>query len=74
MEQSVENLPIPAGLVGKMLFQILIPKEYKTDLSEIKTMTDFIGSFNNDIDVCWGIAYDETLTDNIKVILIASSK
>lgn len=74
LKQSIDNLPIITGQVGKLLFQILISKEYKTYLSEIKSVTDFIGSFNNDIDVCWGFAYDETLTDNIKVILIASSK
>lgn len=74
LKQSVDNLPAITGQVGKMLFQILTSKEYKTYLSEIKSVTDFIGSFNNDIDVCWGFAYDETLTDNIKVILIASIK
>ena len=74
VEQSVDNLHITAGQVGKMLFQILIPKDYKPDISAIKSMTDFIGKYNKDTDVCWGLAFDESLIDNIKVILIASSK
>ena len=74
MERSVGNLPITAGQVGKMLLQILIPKDYKPDISAIESMTDFIGKYNKDADVCWGLAFDESLIDNIKVILIASSK
>ncbi len=74
VEQSVDNLPINSDQVGKILFQILIPKDYKPDMSAIKSMTDFIGKYNQDIDVCWGLAFDESLTDSIKVILIASSK
>lgn len=74
LKLSVENLPITPIQVGKMLFQILIPKDYKPDISEMKSMTDFIGKYNKDTDVCWGLAFDESLTDSIKVILIASRK
>ncbi len=74
VEQSVDNLPINSDQVGKMLFQILIPKDYKPDMLEMKSMTDFIGKYNKDIDVCWGLAFDESLTDSIKVILFASKK
>lgn len=74
LKLSVDNLPITPIQVGKMLFQILIPKDYKPDISEMKSMTDFIGKYNKDTDVCWGLAFDESLTDSIKVILIASRK
>ncbi|WP_300804646.1 DNA translocase FtsK [uncultured Duncaniella sp.] len=74
LEQSVDNLSITQGQVGKMLFQILIPKDFEANMSAIKPLLDFISKYNNDIDVCWGIACDESLTDKIKVILIASSK
>ncbi len=70
-EQSVENLPIPTINVGRMLFQILIPNGHKPD---INSMTEFISKFGDDIDLIWGIAHDESLTECIKVILIASSK
>lgn len=74
MEQSVNNLPIPAGQVGKMLFQILIPKHHKPDISVANLIGDFVSMYDKDIDAFWGIAFDESLTNNIKVILIASSK
>lgn len=74
MEQSVDNLPINSDQVGKMLFQILIPKDYKPDLSVTKSIADFIRKFDKDIDVCWGVTFGESLIDNTKVILIASSK
>lgn len=40
----------------------------------MKSMTDFIGKYNKYIDVSWGLAFDESLIDNTKVILIASSE
>lgn len=79
MEQSVDNLPITSDQVGKMLFQIFYPNKRKPQNNNFsKPMTSSIFQFINkisvDIDVFWGFAYDETLTDNIEVILIASSK
>lgn len=74
VEQSVDNLPINLDQVGKMLFQILIPKHHKPDISVAKSIVDFISMIDENIDVCWGLAFDESLTDSIKVILIASSK
>lgn len=74
LEQSVENLPITPKQAEKMLFQILIPKDYIHDISENKSIADFISKYNNDIDVCWGLAFDESLYESIKVTLIASSK
>lgn len=71
IEQLVENLPTPVTDVAKMLFQILIPKDNKSDLLEIKLMTDFIRDLPSDIDICWGIACDESLAESIKIILIA---
>ena len=43
-------------------------------MSTIKSMTDLIGKYNKDIDVSWGLAFDESLIDNIKIILVALSK
>ncbi len=71
LERSVENLPITTDNVAKMLLQMLIPNGHKSD---IKSMSDFMNKYGDDIDLCWGIAYDESLTDSIKVILIASRK
>lgn len=78
MKQSIENLPVATGDVANMLFQILVPKNTakgcQSDLPAINQLSAFLKSLPFDIGVIWGIAYDETLTDNIKVILIASSK
>lgn len=41
-------------------------------MPDLKNMTDFIRDLSSDI--IWGIAFDESLTNKIKVILIASSK
>lgn len=74
MVQSVESLPISPEQAKKMLFQILVPKDYIHDIPENLSIVDFIGKYNKDIDVCWGLAFDDSLVENIKVTLIASSK
>lgn len=74
MEQSVDNLPVTLDQVEKMLFQIMIPGGSKPDMSELDSMMHYIQNISNNIDVCWGVAFDESLADNIKVILISSSK
>ncbi len=71
LEQSVDSLPISTNNVKRMLFQILTPNGHKP---VIKPLTEFMSRFVADIYLTWGIAYDESLADIIKVILIASSK
>ena len=74
MVQSVDNLPVKTGNIAKMLFQILIPDDRKPVMSDVEVINGIIRNLDDDIVVFWGFAYDETLTDHIKVILIASSK
>lgn len=71
VEQSVDNLPITTDNVGKMLLQILIPHNHKLDY---KSYVESISKYQEDIDIFFGFAYDESLVDGVKVILIAASK
>lgn len=39
---------------------------------EMKAFTDFVGSFNDELNVIHGIAYDDTLEDKVKVTILAA--
>ncbi len=41
-------------------------------MSEIDEMKDFMAQFKHDHDMIWGVAYDETLGEKIKITMLAS--
>lgn len=40
--------------------------EDKFLMSETKQLTQFIGSINTEVDVIWGVRYDESLGNQVK--------
>ncbi len=63
--------------IGKILFNIWInPENTKPSLAEMQSVVDYSNSEFGyyKADVIWGLAYDKSLNNKIKVTLIASSK
>ncbi|MCM1162911.1 MAG: cell division protein FtsZ [Muribaculaceae bacterium] len=58
----------------KLLFNIFFdPKAEETFLmSETSELNEFIGSINNEVDVVWGVGFDETLGNKIKITILAA--
>lgn len=46
--------------------------EDKFLMSETKQLTQFIGSINRDVDVIWGVRYDESLGNQVKITILAA--
>ena len=44
----------------------------KFNISEFRELNDFINSVEDDVDVIWGITYDESLGDKVKFTILAS--
>lgn len=57
----------------KVLFNVYFSKEHPLKMSEMDQIHDFMRKFNQQkIEVIWGLAYDETLGDAVKMTLLAS--
>lgn len=74
--QSINKLPISLSAVSHILFNIYVPK---TNDITTKQLDNFLKSdaycdLPANIFVFWGVAVDESLDNEIKVTLIASSK
>ena len=46
--------------------------EEKFLMSETNELTEFIGSMNEQVDVIWGVRYDESLGNKVKITILAS--
>ncbi len=46
--------------------------EDKFLMSETKQLTQFIGSINTEVDVIWGVRYDESLGNQVKITILAA--
>ena len=46
--------------------------EEKFLMSESNELTQFIGSINQEVDVIWGVGYDESLGNKVKITILAS--
>ncbi len=42
-------------------------------LREVELLADYLAKFPEDVDIIWGLAVDENLTDSVRVTMIASS-
>lgn len=75
--QSLSKLPVSLSVVSSILFNIYVPKN---NAITAKLFDDFLKSesychsFESVEDLFWGVAIEESLGDEIKVTLIASSK
>ncbi|MDE6177583.1 MAG: cell division protein FtsZ, partial [Duncaniella sp.] len=58
----------------KLLFNIFFdPKAEDTfKMSETQELTQFISSLNDEVDVVWGVGFDETLGDKVKITILAA--
>jgi cell division protein FtsZ len=58
----------------RILFNLYYSREanVKFKASEAKELNDFINRVEDEVDVIWGITYDETLGDKVKFTILAS--
>ncbi len=58
----------------KLLFNIFFdPKSEATfKMSETRELTEFISSLNTEVDVVWGVGFDETLGNKVKITILAA--
>lgn len=58
----------------KLLFNIYFNPnaEEKFLMAETNELTDFISSINTDVDVIWGVGYDESLGNSVKITILAA--
>ena len=57
----------------KMLYIIYSSEEYEITMSELKDIGSFMDDLSEDIEVLWGLYQDNTLGEDVKITLIASS-
>lgn len=55
-----------------LLFELCFSHENPISMSEIAEMNKFVETLNTDIEVIWGAMYDDSLGDQVKIILLAS--
>lgn len=55
-----------------LLFELCFSHDNPISMSEISEMNQFVDSLNSDIEVIWGAMYDDTLGDDVRIILLAS--
>lgn len=58
----------------KLLFNLYFNPnaEEKFLMSETREITDFIGSITTEVDVIWGVGFDETLGNGVKMTILAA--
>jgi hypothetical protein len=58
----------------KLLFNLYFSREaeHKFVMDEAQELTDFISNLDSGVDVIWGVAFDESLGDKIKITILAS--
>ena len=58
----------------RILINIYFSRQAKTKfvMSEIDEMRDFMCNFTPELDVIWGVAFDDTLEEKVKVTILAS--
>lgn len=55
-----------------LLFELCFSHDNQISMSEISEMNQFVDNLNSDIEVIWGAMYDDSLGDNVRIILLAS--
>lgn len=56
----------------KVLFNLYFNSKSQLKMEEMSEVHDFMLKFGKDVEVIWGAAVDETLEDNIKIIILAT--
>ena len=55
-----------------LLFELCFSHDNPISMSEIAEMNNFVDHLNSDIEVIWGAMYDDTLGDDVRIIILAS--
>ena len=55
-----------------LLFELCFSHQNPISMSEINEMNQFVDNLNSDIEVIWGAMYDDSLGDDVRIILLAS--
>lgn len=55
-----------------LLFELCFSHDNPISMAEISEMNQFVDNLNSDIEVIWGAMYDDTLGDDVRIILLAS--
>lgn len=58
----------------RLLFNLYFSREAKQEfvMSEMQEFTDFVQSIDNGVEVIWGVKFDETLGEQVKVTILAA--
>lgn len=57
-----------------LLFNIYYSRnaEKQFKMSEAQEITDFVSGINSDVDVIWGVAFDESLGEKVRITILAA--
>ena len=56
----------------KLLFNLYINPNAEFLMSETNEITDFISSMTTEVDIIWGVGFDDTLGDGVKMTILAA--
>lgn len=58
----------------KLLFNLYFSREAQDEfvMSEVHALTNFINSIESGVDVIWGVSYDESLGNKVKITILAA--
>lgn len=58
----------------KLLFNLYFSREAteKFSMDEVKELTSFMSQLDNGVDVIWGVAFDDTLENRVKITILAA--
>ncbi len=58
----------------RLLFNFYISRKSARPfkMEEVNEMTEFVSSLHSDVDVIWGIGFDDTLEDKVKITILAA--
>ncbi|MDE7461179.1 MAG: cell division protein FtsZ [Paramuribaculum sp.] len=58
----------------RLLFNLYFSRDAKQEfvMSEMQEFTDFVQGIDNGVEVIWGVKFDETLGDQVKVTILAA--
>lgn len=75
LKDAFDKLPVATDSILSMLLNVWIPKNLPPTSNFRIILTDFISQISSDINLIWGVFFDESLKINeAKVTLISSSK
>lgn len=56
----------------RLLFEVCFSHQNPMSMTEVQELNDFTATLNPDIDIIWGALYDDSLGDDIRIIVLAA--